>query len=95
MIKNKSLFNNFIWNAIGTSIVSFNSLFFLICVKRINGLEEAGIFSVTYATASILYIFAIYSGRSLQVTDIKGENGDKDYIVSRTTIHIKILFLYY
>lgn len=83
MIKNKTIFRNFIWNTIGSTLASFNSLFFLIAITRINGLDDAGIFSITVATAYILYIFAIYSGRNCQVTDIKGEIKDKDYIVSR------------
>lgn len=83
MIKNKTIFRNFIWNTIGSTLASFNSLFFLIAITRINGLDDAGVFSITVATAYILYIFAIYSGRNCQVTDIKQEIKDKDYIISR------------
>lgn len=80
----KKLFiKNFIWNTIGTGFNSFNSLFFLIIVTRINGLETAGIFSIAYATATILYTLAMYSGRLCQVTDIEEKIKDKDYIVNR------------
>lgn len=80
----KKLFvKNFIWNTIGTGFNSFNSLFFLIIVTRINGLETAGIFSIGYATACILYTLALYSGRLCQVTDIENKIKDKDYIVNR------------
>ena len=54
---------NFIWNILGTGFNSFNSLFFLIIVTRINGVVEAGIYSIAYATALILYTVALYSGR--------------------------------
>lgn len=93
MIKNKTIFRNFIWNTIGSTLASFNSLFFLIAITRINGLDDAGIFSITVATAYILYIFAIYSGRNCQVTDIKGEIKDKDYIVSRMITCIGMLII--
>lgn len=93
MIKNKTIFRNFIWNTIGSTLASFNSLFFLIAITRINGLDDAGIFSITVATAYILYIFAIYSGRNCQVTDIKGEIKDKDYIVSRIITCIGMLII--
>lgn len=84
MIKDKEIFRNFIWNTIGSGLASFNSLFFMMAITRINGLEDAGVFSITFATASIFYIFAIYSGRSCHTTDIKGKIKDKDYIISRT-----------
>jgi O-antigen/teichoic acid export membrane protein len=84
MDKEKKVFlKNFIWNSIGTGFNSFNSLFFLILVTRINGLVEAGIFSIAYATSTILYTIAMYSGRLCQVTDTKNKIGDKDYILTR------------
>ena len=79
----KEFLKNFIWNSLGTGINSFNSLFFLIIVTRINGLETAGIFSIAYATATILYTLAMYSGRLCQVTDIENKIKDKDYITNR------------
>ena len=79
----KDFLKNFIWNSLGTGINSFNSLFFLIIVTRINGLEIAGIFSIAYATATILYTLAMYSGRLCQVTDIENKIKDKEYILNR------------
>ena len=80
----KKLFmKNFIWNTIGTGFNAFNSLFFLVIVTRINGIETAGIFSIAYATATILYTLALYSGRLCQVTDIEEKIKDKDYIANR------------
>lgn len=94
MIKNKQLFRNFIWNTIGSGLAAFNSLFFMMAITRINGLEDAGIFSITFATASIFYIFTLYSGRSCHTTDIKGDIKDKDYILSRIiTFVITIIFI--
>lgn len=84
MDSEKKLFlKNFIWNSLGTGINSFNSLFFLIIVTRVNDIQTAGIFSIAYATATILYTLAMYSGRLCQVTDIKNKIKDKDYIVTR------------
>lgn len=89
----KIILNNFIWNTIGTGLASFNSLFFLIAITRINGIEDAGIFTITFATASLLYIFAIYSGRSFHTTDVKKEINDKEYIVSRIITSISMIFI--
>lgn len=92
MNSEKKLFlKNFIWNSLGTGINSFNSLFFLIIVTRVNDIQTAGIFSIAYATATILYTLAMYSGRLCQVTDIKNKIKDKDYIVTRIITCIVML----
>ena len=90
-MKDKMVFRNFIWNSLGSILASFNSLFFLVAITRINGLESAGVFSICVTTAFILYIFAIYSGRNCQVTDIKGEIKDRDYMISRIITCIGML----
>lgn len=84
MTNEKKIFlKNFIWNVLGTGLNSFNSLFFLIIVTRINGINDAGIFSIAYSTALILYTIGLYSGRLCQVTDIENKVKDKDYIINR------------
>ena len=40
---------NFIWNMIGSVVNSFTSLIFLIIVTRINGVEQAGIFTFAFS----------------------------------------------
>ena len=94
MVKDRIIFNNFIWNMLGSGLTAFNSLFFMIVITRINGLEDAGNFSITFATASIFYVFAVYSGRSCHTTDIEEKIKDKDYIVSRIiTCFITIILI--
>lgn len=83
MIKDRKLKKNFIWNTVGSTLNAFNSLFILVTITRINGLNSAGSFSIAFATASILYVLAIYSGRNCHITDIKGETTDKEYIIAR------------
>lgn len=72
---------NFLWNLIGLTFNSFNSFFFLIIVKRINGLESAGIFSYAFAIACLLWIVAIYYNRAYQVS--KNEISDRVFIKTR------------
>lgn len=74
---------NIIWNMIGATFNSFNSLFFAILVTRINGLNDAGIFTYSFATACVLYNIGVYEGRAFQVTDITGKNTDTDYLYHR------------
>lgn len=74
---------NVIWNIIGATFNAFTSFLFAIIVTRINGLNEAGIFTYAFATACIFYVIAIYAGRTFQVTDISGKYSDTDYIYHR------------
>ena len=92
MEKKKNFNKNFIWNIIGTTFNSFNSLFFMIIVTRINGTNDAGIFTLAFSTACILYIIGVYAGRIFQVTEKENIN-DKEYIVNRiiTTILMVII----
>ena len=65
--KDKRFKKNFIWNIIGT---------------RVNGTNDAGIFTLAYTTACILYMIGVYAGRIFQVTENEKIN-DKEYIVNR------------
>lgn len=71
---------NFLWNIIGASANAFVSLFLVIIVTRINGLNDAGIFSYCFATACLLYCVGVYSGRIFQVTDANAEISDYNFI---------------
>ena len=88
---------NFIWNTLGTGLNAFNSLFFMIIVTRINGIYSAGVFTLAFSTACILYAIGIYAGRVYQVTELNKEIIDNDYIVSRiitTTLMIVLVILF-
>ena len=50
---NHNFKKNAIWNTIGITINSFNSLFFLIIINRINGVDIAGIFSFAFSVACL------------------------------------------
>lgn len=93
MEKDKQFKKNFIWNIIGTGFNAFNSLFFMITVTRINGIDNAGIYTIAYSTACILYMIGIYAGRIYQVTENNKNITDKDYIFNRL-ISCIIVFLF-
>ena len=80
---NDKLKKNTIWNTIGITFNSFNSLFFLIIINRINGVNTAGIFSFSFSIACLLYIVGIYSGRIYQVSDTNKELTDMEYLVHK------------
>ena len=52
----KNLKLNAIWNTLGITVNSFNSLFFLIIINRVNGVEIAGIFSFAFSIIHYTHI---------------------------------------
>lgn len=92
-LKNSSFKKNFIWNLLGTGLNAFNSLFFLIIVTRINGLEKAGVYTIAFSTSCILYAVGLYSGRIYQVTEQNKKISDRDFIFSRICTDIIMIIL--
>lgn len=74
---------NFIWNVIGSVVNSFTSLFYMIIVTRINGINDAGIFSFAFAFVCFAQVIANYAGRSYQVTNNDKSITYSDFIYSR------------
>lgn len=78
-----NLRKNIIWNIIGTSFSAFNSLFFMIIVTRINGVDKAGVFTFAFSLACLFYVIGVYSGRTFQITDKDKNVNDSDYLYSK------------
>ena len=94
-MKNSALKKDFIWNILGSLIHAFNSLFFLIIVTRINGINNSGIFSYGFTISNVFLAVATFGGRNYQITDTKKEFSDNLYKNFRylTTILSLILFV--
>lgn len=80
---NRRLKKNFIWNTIGALFNSFTSLFFMIIITRINGVDSAGIFTFAFSTACLFQAIGTYAGRVYQVTENNKKITDNDYIYNR------------
>lgn len=81
-MKDSLLRKNFIWNVIGVSFNAFTSLFFLIIVTRINGADQAGVFTFAFSLALLFEVIGYYAGRVYQVTESNKKVSDIDYIYS-------------
>lgn len=90
---NKQFRKNFIWNTLGTGFNAFNSLFFMIIATRVNGVSQAGIFSIAFSTACILFAVGIYAGRIYQVTELDKNISDKDFIINRIITSLSMIVL--
>ena len=94
MEKDLQFKKNFIWNTLGTGFNAFNSLFFMIIATRVNGVDDAGVFTIAFSTACILYAIGLYAGRVYQVTELNKNITDKDFIINRLiTCFSMIIFL--
>lgn len=74
---------NFIWNMLGMTFNSFNSLFYMVIVTRINGTDEAGIFTLAFSVACLVFYIGTYAGRVYQVTDSNKIISTSDYVAHR------------
>lgn len=71
---------NIVWNAVGISLNAFYPLLLMILVTRANGLEVMGGFSFAFYVASIFFTVGIYGGKIYQISDVKHEFTNSNYI---------------
>lgn len=91
MIKDK----NFIWNTIGTTLNSFLSLFLLIIITRINGIELLGMFSFIFTLTLMLQSISNYGGRIYQISDLNDEFSFQEYLSSRIKTSIISIVIFF
>ena len=85
--------SEFIWNTIGSIFASALSAVLLMFVNRINGEGPAGLFSIVFATATILNAIADYGMRVYQVTDTKRNNSFSVYLKARLLVVTAMLLV--
>ncbi len=73
----------FIWNMLGSFVYAMFSAIILAICTRANGLEIAGIFSITYATSCILNAIGDFGIRIYQVTDTNRKYTFSEYFSAR------------
>lgn len=64
---------NFIFNMLGSLTNAFVSLVLMIVVSYVTGDMVAGVFSIAYSTAQMMYTICVFEMRNIQVTDAKRE----------------------
>lgn len=74
---------SYIWNMLAGMFNAGQSVLILITLTRTAGIEEAGIFTIAYAAASLFHTVGNYGMRSFQVTDASEQYRFSDYLGSR------------
>lgn len=67
----KSVKNDYIFNMLGSMTNAFVSVLLLVIVSHTSGATVAGIFSICYSTAQMMYTICCFEMRNIQVTDVK------------------------
>ncbi len=82
---------DYLWNTLG--FASWGAVFpiFTIVATQLAGVEQAGMFSLAFVTASLFMILANYGVRVYQVSDLKEEHSFADYQIQRI---ITCLFMF-
>ena len=83
MEKNSEYKSNFIWNLIGVTLYGLVSLFLLIFVKRINGIDESGIFSYAYSICTLFFYISLYFSRTYQIANYNNSKSFNHFLSFR------------
>lgn len=80
--------DSMLWNMIGSMLMAFQSVIFLVILTRTVGLVESGIFTIAYANANLFLNIGKYGMRNYQVSDVRKQYSFAEYLGSRwvTTI---------
>ena len=83
----------FIWNIIASTCAAALSMVLLFVVTRVNGVTEAGMFSIAFATATVLNAIADYGMRVYQVTDTERKHRFGVYLSSRYCVDFLMVII--
>lgn len=75
--------DSYLWNMIQSLLISVQSAILLMVINRTNSLSDAGVFSIAYAVASLMYYLGEYGVRKFQVTDVNEQASFSDYYTHR------------
>lgn len=75
-----SLKGNTLWFTMGTLCSSATSFLLMIYVTRILGVDEAGVFSISYSVGQLMLSIGWFGTRQFQVSDINEEFKFSDYL---------------
>ena len=79
----KSAKRDVIFNMFGSTMNAGITVILLMAVSFLVGQEEAGVFSLAYSTAQMMYTIASFEVRNFQVTDSKGKYAYRDFFTFR------------
>lgn len=74
---------DYVWNSLGIGAWGMMFPILTVIVTQLVGVEQAGMFSLAFVTASLLMIVANYGVRTFQISDLDETHSFSDYQVNR------------
>ncbi len=71
--------SSYVWNAVNAVLSALQCPVALMFITRINGMNDAGVFSIAFAVANLLLYIGLYGLRRYQASDINEEFTFADY----------------
>lgn len=81
--KKTTIAQGILWNSCGSIVYLFAQWLLTVLVMRLQGYEDAGIFSLAMSATNILYAVAVYGMRNYQVSDVDRRYSAGEYQKSR------------
>lgn len=85
--------NSYLWNMAGGLLNAGQSVFILMVITRVTGINDAGIFTIAYASANLFLTIGNYGMRSYQVTDVNHHFTFGDYLGSRMITSVLMIIV--
>lgn len=82
-VKKKKLASDMMWNTIGNIVYCICQWIITILVVHLSSYSDAGYLSLAMSTTSTFSTIALFNMRNYQVSDIKGDFKDDEYVGSR------------
>lgn len=73
----------YLWNGISSLLVAMQSAVVLMVITRTNDIKDAGVFSISYAIASLMLYIGEFGVRRFQVSDLEEVYKFEDYFSAR------------
>lgn len=89
--KEYGLKENTLWYTLGNLCSSATSVLLMIIVTRVLGVNEAGIFAISYSIAQLMLTIGWFGTRSFQVSDVREEFSFSDYLNLKIILSLVIL----
>lgn len=81
------------WNMMSSGLNSIVSMLLLLVVTRINGVDDAGVFSLAFSTSQMMLTIGNYGMRNYQATDINEKYSMSVYKASRIVTNMVMLLM--
>ena len=75
--------SSYVWNTASGLLFAMQSAILLMVISRTNNLDDAGVFSIAYAVASLMYYVGEFGVRKYQITDVLEKASFCDYHTHR------------